>query len=73
MYSYCDACRAPLGSRVQTVQIQSGEPIRMTNGREHMKLDRPPQLLIFCERCGEYASAVLGHLASNGPPRVAAG
>lgn len=64
VFNYCDVCGRQLSDEVTTVQIQSGQIVRLTSGS--FRINAPaPQYHVLCTPCGQYVTAAMQHLYST--------
>ena len=56
MYQFCDACRGRIESKITVISADSGELIRLSSGREHLRSEMKSRLHVLCSRCGTRAA-----------------
>ena len=62
MYQFCDACKGHIQSKITVINVDSGELIRLSSGREHLRSDMKSRLHVLCSRCGTRAADLLAQV-----------
>lgn len=68
MFHYCDACNEPIREEATSIQVQSGQVVRMTDGSVRMN-GRLPQYTTMCVPCGERVSSFIRTMLLHPVPR----
>ena len=66
VYQFCDACKGRIHSKIAVINVDFGELIRLSSGREHLRSDMKSRLHVLCPSCGTRAADVLLRVVRDG-------
>jgi hypothetical protein len=59
VYQFCDACRERINGEITVIRVETGELIRLSSGREHLRSAAGSRFHVLCASCGRRAADVL--------------